>query len=363
MKKHTANNRKNHFSAAINLMKSYKINTELVLLVPVEGNIQTITNVQQFHTVFSIQKFGEKTNNDLAKKDPELWSALALVGCALCTIPNINVWELWDIFVQCLHMSQLIDKFEYYWYSFNKFVMHSDTTHNSISVEHLLRFDIDNPKYHDRLYRKHIVLNLPQFLSWIDMSVDSVGNCGLIATMTANRAATTSINLMKELLELIDIEKHPDQYLLPEDDWYPSSKSSKPIKPTEPTFDDVLENDGSCNFSAFNDEPSAEVVQEFENKEKLVKLIKRGGGVRYIVIGEDVDVSRLPKIFTLMMKEELHIVHNPTINRVTRLIKVDALLSSGWSVPNIAKKLEISPSLAYADVRILKDSIYDALTD
>lgn len=163
--------------------------------------------------------------------------------------------------------------------------------------------------------------------------------------------------LLKILDEWED-QQHPERTLIPEDEWYPDDYPTKKIveQDADPDYSFVVENDND-HFLDLSEkkEPETEVVQVLPNKQKLVKLRKSDGNVHYVVVGEDIDVARLPKIYNMFLREELAMGCNITTDRLTRILKIQEMLEIGFTKAEIAEYLNIPKYIVYSDMSILKN--------
>ncbi len=177
-------------------------------------------------------------------------------------------------------------------------------------------------------------------------------NAGKITTETNIK---TAVAINEALMNLIDsFEKEQECTLMAEDEWYPDDISVPVVHQYEPDFSKVPEND-NCGFVHLeNKDDDAVVVEVLPNKQKLVKLIKRDGNVHYIVVGEDVDVARLPKIYSMFLRDELSMGCNITTDRLTRILKINELLEAGFTGSETAEYLDVPKHIVYSDTRILK---------
>ena len=96
------------------------------------------------------------------------------------------------------------------------------------------------------------------------------------------------------------------------------------------------------------------LVQNLPNGEKLVVIRKHDGNMKYLVIGRDIDVERLPKIYSMLVREELKLGDNITTDRLTRIIKLQELLEAGFTQSEAAKYLEVPRYIVYNDTRVLR---------
>ena len=200
------------------------------------------------------------------------------------------------------------------------------------------------------IFRKKFVIDLGQYM-------DALTN-NIITSNLINHLLYESMNKLREIVTTYednrDTEEHPEHYLMPDDDWYPwDTKKSAPEK--EPDFNRVPENDNEHFITLDKKSGEVEVVQILPNTQKLVALRRSDGNVHYIVIGEDIDVARLPKIYSMFLRDELNMGCNITTDRLTRIIKLQELQEVGFNPTEIAEYLDVPRHIVYSDTRVLKN--------
>lgn len=94
-------------------------------------------------------------------------------------------------------------------------------------------------------------------------------------------------------------------------------------------------------------------VKVLPNRQKLVE-VKTGSRVHYIVVDEDVDIYRAPKIYDMVCRDKLHLSFNVTTDRLERCWQVEKLLDEGWRQCEIAELLGIPAGIVNADVAMLR---------
>jgi len=204
-------------------------------------------------------------------------------------------------------------------------------------------------------------------------------------TSAMNKIASIMCNdKLIKIIEDFDAKQeeinHPEYNLMAEDEWYPWESYKKPDK--EQDFNNTPENDND-HFVVFekpefeysgiendNDHfvqeentipeempgPStSHLVQNLPNGEKLIAVRKRDGNMKYLVVGKDVDVNRLPKIYSMLVREELKLGDNVTTDRLTRIMKIQELFDAGFNYSETAEYLDVPKHIIYSDSRILRN--------
>lgn len=76
--------------------------------------------------------------------------------------------------------------------------------------------------------------------------------------------------------------------------------------------------------------------------------------MKYIVVGDDIDVKRLPTIYKLM-RQELKLGRNITTDRLTRILKLEELLNDGFTKRESAELMDVPIHIVHSDCAVLKE--------
>jgi len=309
---------------------------------------------QDKHTQFFI-KCGKRYTNSLEKMW-KLWKEATQKGLekdhlaprmfvmALCLDPASSLADVVELICQ-------LGRMRFYTGRYTEFVGQILPAHKSdpISVLASTRRDHINLLLKGApIFKKTVTIDVTPFVD-----VENRKWVLPAASKPLGHLVTNMINPVREWANEKEDEFNPP--LLPEDDWYPFDPW---IEEPEPDYGKIPENDND-HFHVESSEPDGEtVVQDLPNGQKLAE-IRRNGHVHYIVIDSSEDISRLPEIYDMMLRQKLMLGTNITTDRLTRVMKIMELLNAGFTKKETAEYLDIPPHIVYGDVHIAKSIVIE----
>lgn len=204
------------------------------------------------------------------------------------------------------------------------------------------------------IFRKEpIVIDLTRYNRLTFSGKITESDCAL----ASNIINENLVKLIVDWNEQQELAEHPEYNMIADDEWYPDKSSVPEVHQcmSEPDFSEIPENDNYGFVHLKNKDDDAKVVEVLPNKQKLVRLVKHDGNVHYIVVGEDIDVARLPKIYSMFLRDELAMGCNITTDRLTRILKLHELIEVGFTASEAAEYLDVPKHIVYSDIRILRN--------
>lgn len=130
-------------------------------------------------------------------------------------------------------------------------------------------------------------------------------------------------------------EPEDEDLLIPEDEWYPEQ--------WKPKSEERARGD-------------AEVVMEVPNRDGKTKtvVVKVKGRIKYIVVDESVDILRAPQFYDKLVRDELGLSVNVTLDRLTRAIAISQMMEQGKTAKELAEQYGMATSSIYADNRLAR---------
>lgn len=215
-------------------------------------------------------------------------------------------------------------------------------------------YDVQFIKEETTMIRKTIIIDLNHLNKLFDQHRDNRNAVYEAIGQKTKDFWNRSMQWYKDVFDTIEMRKHPEHYMMAEDEWYPQE-----VFPEKWVCDDdvtCIENDnGGFGFESKKPLVTVGSVTELPNKEKLVEIRRREGNVHYIVVGEDINIARLPKIYSLMLQEKLRIKCNVTTKRLTRILEVDKMINEvGFTVKETSQYIDEPEYIIRSDLQILK---------